>query len=160
MMKTATSLLLSGLLIVFAAVAPARALDFPYGGVNVMATPYPFAVLVERIEAAAKANGMFVVTRASASAGAQRRGITIPGNMVLGVYRNDFAVRMLEASIPAGIEAPLIFYITANDDGTATLSYRSPSATFAPYGSAALDAMAADLDVLFAAIAAVATAQN
>jgi hypothetical protein len=67
---------------------------------------------------------------------------------------------MLEASIPSGIEAPLVFYITANDDGTATLSYRTPSATFAPYGSAALDAMAADLDAIFAAIAAAATAQD
>ena len=82
------------------------------------------------------------------------------GGTVLGVYRNDFAVRMLEASIPSGIEAPLIFYLTANDDGTATLSYRTPSATFAPYGSAALDAMAADLDTIFAAIAAAAVANE
>ncbi len=162
-MKTVASILLGGLIAAFAAGAPARALDagdFPYGGANVMATPHPFGVLVERLNAAIKANGMFVVTRASASAGAQRLGITIPGHMVIGVYRNDFAVRMLEASIPSGIEAPLVFYITANDDGTATLSYRTPSATFAPYGSTALDAMAADLDAIFAAIAAAATAQD
>ena len=156
-MKTTAAILLGGLLAAFAAGAPARV---PYGGVNVLATPHPFGVLVERLDAAVKANGMFVVTRASASAGAQRRGITIPGNIVVGVYRNDFAVHMLEASIPAGIEAPLVFYITANDDGTATLSYRTPSATFAPYGSAALDAMAAELDAIFAAIAAAATAQD
>ena len=159
-MKTVASILLGGLLTAFAAGAPARALDFPDGGVNVTATSHPFGVLVERLDVAVKSNGMFVVTRASASAGAQRRGITIAGNMVVGVYRNDFAVRMLEASIPSGIEAPLIFYITANDDGTATLSYRTPSATFAPYGSAALDAMAADLDAIFAAIAAAATANE
>ena len=162
-MKTAAAMLSGLLLAAFTAVAPAHALevsDFPYGGVNVMATPHPFGVLVERLDAAVKANGMFVVTRASASAGAQRRGITIPGNMVVGVYRNDFAVRMLEASTPAGIEAPLRFYITANDDGAATLSYRTPSATFAPYGSAALDAMAVDLDAIFATIAAAATAQD
>ena len=159
-MKTLVSILLAGLLVAFAAGAPARALDFPHGGVNVMATPHPFGVLAERLDEAVKANGMFVVTRASASAGANSRGIAIPGNMVVGVYRNDFAVRMLEASVPAGIEAPLIFYITANDDGTATLSYRTPSATFAPYGSAALDAMAADLDAIFAAIAAAAVANE
>lgn len=41
---------------------------------------------------------MFVVTRACASCGAAQRGITIPGNTVIGVFRNDFAVRMLEAS--------------------------------------------------------------
>ena len=132
----------------------------PYPQTRVIDTELSFGDLVKSLNAAVKANGMFVVTRASASAGAQRRGITIPGNIVVGVYRNDFAVRMLEASIPAGIEAPLVFYITANDDGTATLSYRTPSATFAPYGSAALDAMAADLDAIFAAIAAAATAQD
>ena len=140
-------------------VAPVRALeagDFPVSGYHVMATPHGFAALVKRLNAAIKSNGMFAVSRASASAGASGRGITIPGNMIIGVYRNDFAVRMLEASIPAGIEAPLIFYVTENADGTATLSYRAPSATFAPYGSAALDEMAGELDILFAKIAAAA----
>jgi uncharacterized protein (DUF302 family) len=65
---------------------------------------------------------------------------------------------MLEASIPAGIEAPLRFYLTAEADGTGTLSYRTPSAVFAPYGSAALDAMAVELDAIFTAIAEAAAA--
>jgi uncharacterized protein (DUF302 family) len=95
---------------------------------------------------------MLVVTTASASAAAKARGITIPGNAVLGVFRPDFAVRMLAASVPAGIEAPLRFYLTENDDGTATLTYRKPSAVFAPYGSAALDAMAGELDAIWSRI--------
>ena len=57
---------------------------------------------------------MFVVTAANASAGAKRRGVTVPGNLVLGVYRNDFAARMLKTSVASGIEAPLRFYVTAN----------------------------------------------
>jgi len=74
---------------------------------------------------------------------------------VVGVYRPDFAVRMLAASVPAGIEAPIRFYITENPDGTATLSYKKPSAAFAPYsdGGAALRELAAELDALFAKIA-------
>ena len=62
---------------------------------------------------------------------------------------------MLEASIPAGIEAPIRFYVTENADGTATLSYRTPSAVFAPYEDSAgkLKAMAAELDVIFESIA-------
>jgi uncharacterized protein (DUF302 family) len=134
--------------------------DFPYPGMRVVATPHGFAALVKRLDAAIEANGMFAVTRASASVGAKRRGVDIPGNMVVGVYRNDFAVRMLAASIPAGIEAPLRFYLTANGDGTASLSYRAPSAVFAPYGSAELDAMAQELDTIFAAIAAAAARRN
>jgi uncharacterized protein (DUF302 family) len=117
-------------------------------------TSFDFAELQERLTAAIEANGMFVVTQACASCGAAQRGVTIPGNMVVGVYRNDFAVRMLEASVPAGIEAPIRFYMTENPDGTASLTYRMPSAVFAPYESADLDAMAAELDEIWQRIVA------
>jgi uncharacterized protein (DUF302 family) len=69
------------------------------------------------------------------------------------VFRNDYAVRMLQASVPAGVEAPLRLYVTENADGSATLSYRTPSAIFAPYGNAKLDAVAKELDPLFERIA-------
>lgn len=147
--------LLAALLVALAP-APSRALeaqDFPYPGMRVLATPHSFGDLVKRLDGAIEASGMFAVTRASASVGAGRRGVSIPGNMVVGVYRNDFAVRMLAASVAAGIEAPLRFYLTENADGGASLSYRLPSAVFKPYGSAELDAMARELDALFAAIA-------
>lgn len=122
-------------------------------GMMVKATSHDFATLVTRLEQAIEDHDMGLVTRASASKGAANRGVTIPGNMVIGVYRNDFAVRMLNASVPAGIEAPIRFYLTENDDGTTTLSYRRPSAVFAPFESAELDAMATELDAIFAAIA-------
>lgn len=120
-------------------------------------TELSFDQLQASLNEAVEANGMFVVSRACASCGAAKRDITIPGNMVVGVYRNDFAVRMLAASVPAGIEAPIRFYLTENDDGTASLTYRLPSAVFAPYGSAELDAMAAELDQIWQAIVAQAT---
>jgi uncharacterized protein (DUF302 family) len=97
------------------------------------------------------------VTKASATVGAkQMLDKEIPGNTVIGVYRPDFAVRMLEASIPAGIEAPIRFYVTENADGTADLSYKTPSFVFAPYedGGEALKSLAAELDAIFAKIAA------
>ena len=78
--------------------------------------------------------------------------------MVIAVYRNDFAVRMLEASVPAGIEAPIRFYVTENPDGTASLTYRRPSTVFAPCGSADLDAMAKELDQIWQQIVAAAVA--
>jgi len=140
--------------------APALALeanDFPYPGVRVIATGLDYPTLIKRLNAAVKKNKMGLVTRASATLGAKKIGKTIAGNMVIGVYRPDFAVRMLAASVAAWIEAPLRFYITENADGTATLSYRTPSAVFAPYGGADLDAMAKELDQIFARIAAAAT---
>ena len=93
-------------------------------------------------------------TAASASEGAKAQGFTIPGNPVVGVFRNDFARRMLAASLPAGIEAPIRFYVTENADG-ATLSWRTPSAVFAPYvaaGGAELKKIADELDPIFARI--------
>ena len=120
-------------------------------------TPYRFADLVRRLEAAITANKMALVNAASASEGAKAQGVTIGGNRVVGVYRNDFARRMLAASIPAGIEAPIRFYLTENADATATLSYRTPSAVFGPYLDKAgpdLKSLAEELDPIFAAIAA------
>ena len=75
----------------------------------------------------------------------------------IGVYRNDFAVTMLGANVSAGIEAPIRFYVTENGDGTATLTYRTPSAVFKPHGSANLDRIAEEIDRIFAAIAEQAT---
>lgn len=129
---------------------------------KVIDTSYSYATLVDRLDQAVKDAEMYLVDRASASAGASNRGIDIPGNMVVGVYRNDFAIRMLEASVPAGIEAPIRFYITENADGTATLRYYTPSTVFAPYddGGEKLDKLAAELDAIFADIAAQATGRD
>lgn len=129
----------------------------PYPGTRVVKTPHSFAVLTQRVEKAVEANGMGLVAQASASRGAAARGVTIPGNVVLMVFRNDYAVRMLAASVPAGIEAPLRLYVTENADGTASLSYRTPGAVFAPYGNPALDAMAKELDPIFEKIVSDAT---
>lgn len=146
-------------LVLAALSGPALAADAaPYPGTRTIKTASSFKALWDKLEVAVKANGMFVVTRASASRGASGRGIKIPGNLVIGVYRNDFAVRMLKASVPSGIEAPLRFYVTENADGTASLTYREPSATFAPYGSVDLDKMAAELDAIWAKIVKQATA--
>jgi uncharacterized protein (DUF302 family) len=127
---------------------------WPHAGTIVVITKKPFADLVESTNAAIKKHGFFAVTRASASAGAARRGVTISGNLMIGVYRNDYAVRMLEASVPAGMEAPIRLYLMENPGGTSTLAYRTPTSLFAPYGSAALDTMAAELDAVFEKIAA------
>ncbi len=121
----------------------------PYPGTVTIKSNHGFDALAARIEKAVAEHKMGLVAQASASRGAAARGVKIPGNLVLMVFRNDYAVRMLNASVPAGIEAPLRIYITENPDGTASLTYRTPSAVFAPYGSKALDEMAKELDGIF-----------
>ncbi len=131
----------------------AQAGDAVLPGTRTLPTRHNFDTLVARVEAAAQKQQMSVVAQASASRGAAGRGVKIPGNAVLMVFRNDFAVRMLQASVPAGVEAPLRLYVTENADGSATLSYRTPSAIFAPYGNAKLDTVAKELDPIFERIA-------
>lgn len=123
--------------------------DSPYPGTLTIATKHKFDALMERLERAIADNGMGLVAQASASRGAASRGVKIPGNAVVMVFRNDYAVRMLAASVPAGIEAPLRIYVTENPDGKASLTYRKPSAVFAPYGNAQLDALSKELDPIF-----------
>ncbi len=147
-------ILLIGFLLLPGVPARAAAWDVPAGW-SAIDTGHSYQALIARLDAAVKANKMGLVTRASATLGAKSLGKTIPGNMVIGVYRPDFAIRMLAASVPAGIEAPIRFYITEKQDGTATLSYKTPSAVFAPYaeGGGKLEEMAKELDALFAKIA-------
>jgi uncharacterized protein (DUF302 family) len=128
--------------------------SFPTLDMRVERCTCRYAELIQRLERAIEANSMRLVARASASVGAAERGVTIPGNAVLMVFRNDFAVRMLAANVAAGIEAPIRYYVTENGDGTATLSWRSPSAVFAPFRGADLAALARELDPIFAKIAA------
>jgi len=104
-----------------------------------------------------------VVTRASATIGAQSLGQEIPGNMVIGVFAPQFAIRLLEASVAAGIEAPLRFYVKENPDGTATLSYKTAAHVLEPYaqeGGPELTALANELDRILAEIAAHATGRQ
>ncbi|HQZ03981.1 MAG TPA: DUF302 domain-containing protein [Thauera sp.] len=112
-------------------------------------SPQPFDTVVQQLEKSIADNKMGLVAQASASKGAASKGIKIPGNALLMVFRPDFAVRMLQASVAAGIEAPLRIYVTENADGTTSVSYRTPSVVFAPYENSQLDKLAAELDPIF-----------
>ncbi len=129
---------------------------WPSEGWEVESTPLGYAALLSDLKEAVEAEGMFVVTEAGPTEAAANRGITIPGNRVVGVFRNDFAVRLLELSVPAMIEAPMRFYVTENDDGSATLSWKAPSHVLSPYreeGGEALEEIGQELDAIFADIA-------
>jgi uncharacterized protein (DUF302 family) len=112
-----------------------------------------FDELVAAVEQAVEKHGLLRIATASASRAAAARGITIPGNAVVLAFSNPYALRLLAASVPAGIEAPMRFYVTEAADGTAALTYAKPSNVLAPYGDARLDELGRELDALFAAIA-------
>ncbi len=153
-LASAFVLLITSLLL---AASPVAAEIAARPGWAVHPSAHGYGDLVKRLDTAIKANKMAAVTRASATVGAKKAfDKIIPGNMVVGVYHPRFAVPMLEASVQAGIEAPIRFYVTENENGTATLSYKTPGAVFAPYfddGGDKLKALAAELDDLFGKIA-------
>lgn len=128
----------------------------PREGWVILDTDKAPAELLENLTASIKANGMGVVTQAGPTGAARARGIEIPENRVVGVFNNDFAVKVLATSIAAMIEAPIRFYVTEEEDGTATLSYKTPGFVFAPYldeGGDALADLASALDARFDTIA-------
>ncbi|MBB3329457.1 uncharacterized protein (DUF302 family) [Halomonas campaniensis] len=140
------------LLLAAHAAADAR---WPEQGWRVLPVSSTYSELLEALREAVEAEGMFIVTEAGPTEAAARRGETIPGNRVVGVFRNDYAVRTLRLSVPAMIEAPIRFYVTENDDGSATLAWKTPSHVLAPYleeGGEALDEIGRELDDVFDAI--------
>lgn len=125
----------------------------------IRSTDKAYGDLVKDLTAAVKSNGLFVVTQAGPTKAAASRGISIPGNRVIGVFNNDYAVRVLKQSTAAMIEAPIRFYVTEDADGGSTLSYKTPSFVFAPYvqnDSNALQEIADELTHRFDEIAGIA----
>ena len=147
---------------IFAALAliiltlPAVAEMAPRDGWSVTRSSKSYGDLIDAVKTAAKANKMGVVTQAGPTGAARNRGVTIPGNRIIGLFNNLYAVEVLGLSTAAMIEAPIRMYVTENSDGTATLSYKTPSFVFAPYfdevGQPLRDA-ATDLDAAFLTIA-------
>jgi uncharacterized protein (DUF302 family) len=156
-----TRLLLPSWLLALILVTPVVAdTDWPEQGWQVESTSLSYDALLGNLREAVEAEGMFVVTEAGPTEAAANRGVTIPGNRVMGVFRNDYAVRILRLSVPAMIEAPMRFYVTENDDGSATLSWKTPTYLLSPYvdeGGQELVSVAGELDALFAAVAERAT---
>lgn len=115
-----------------------------------------YETLLRDLSTAVKAEGLVVVTQAGPTQAAAARGISIPGNRVVGVFNNDYAVRVLALSTAAMIEAPIRFYVTEAGADHSHLAYKRPSFVLAPYvneGGGPLLRISAELDRRFAAIA-------
>lgn len=114
----------------------------------------PFPRVAEALRQAIADENMTLVCHADAQRGAAARGVTIRGNQVFMVFRNDFAVRLLAAEPAAGFEAPIRIYIYENADGAATVSYARPTTLLSAYRHPEVAAVAAELDAIFQRIVA------
>ena len=135
---------------------PLHAEMAPRDGWSVTETEKSYGALIKAVKKAAKSNKMGVVTEAGPTKAAAKRDVTIPGNRVIGLFNNIYAVRVLNLSTAAMIEAPIRMYVTENADGTASVSYKTPSFVFGPYIEEAdpdLAVAASELDAIFEQIA-------
>lgn len=122
---------------------------------EILTTPlaWPLEVAVERLKTAIAAAPLGIVSHINGQANAARRGLTAEGDQILEVFRPDLAVRVWAADKTAGLEIPLRLHVYTRA-GQTYIGYRRPSVTFAGYRHAALDALGAELDELFAGIVA------
>ncbi len=127
-------------------------------GKVVLTSTAPFARAAAALEQAIADHQMGLVCRANAQQGAAARGATIRGNQVFLVFRNDLAVRLIQADPRAAFEAPIRIYLYENPDGTATLAYLKPSTLFAAYAHPEVARVGAELDPVFERIVAQALA--
>lgn len=124
----------------------------------VLTSRAPFGKVAAALEQAVADQKMGLVCHADAQQGAASRGVKIPGNQVFLVFRNDFAVRLINADPRAAFEAPIKIYLYENRDATATLSYTKPSALLRPYAHPEVTKVGAELDPIFEKIVAQALA--
>jgi uncharacterized protein (DUF302 family) len=126
----------------------------PFADARTVTSGRGFDATLARLQASVGANGMLLLSTASASRGAADAGVAIPGNAVLFVFRNDFARRLLAESVSAGFEAPLRIYVTERPGAGVSIAWRRPSGLFAAYGSASAVAIGAELDAILEKIVA------
>lgn len=91
---------------------------------------------------------MGLVAHVNGQANCAKKGIEVPPDQILEVFRPDFAVRVWRADKAAGIDIPLRIHIYGQGPDTVVV-FRSPSEVFAPYGNADLMAIAAELEPIF-----------
>jgi uncharacterized protein (DUF302 family) len=106
-----------------------------------------------KLTEAAQAVPMGVLAHMNGQANCAKKGIEVPADQVLEIFRPDFAIRVWKAHKPAGIDIPLRIHLYAAD-GKTVVAYRTAKAVFAPYAKPELDAIAADIDPIFGRILA------
>lgn len=118
--------------------------------VRVIEHDAPFGEVVEELVARIAENGMAVIARIDVQKNARKMGMEIGPNEVLEVFRPDYAARVWEAEIDAGVDIPVRIHVHEAPDGRVQVRYRVPSETFAPYDNEALSFLGAELDPIFA----------
>lgn len=102
----------------------------------------------EKLIAAITAYPMGLVAHANGQANCAKKGIAVPADQVLEVFRPDYAVKVWAADKAAGIDIPLRIHLYETD-GKTWIAYRPATEIFKPYVNPQLDVLGGDLDAIF-----------
>jgi uncharacterized protein (DUF302 family) len=112
------------------------------------AVSIPAAAAIERLQAAVAAVPMGLVAHIDGQANCARKGIAVPADQILEIFRPDFAVRVWAADKRAGLDIPIRIHVCEHE-GRTRVACRLPSTVFRPYGNPALAQLGAELDTIF-----------
>lgn len=102
----------------------------------------------EKLIAAIAAYPMGLVAHANGQANCAKKGVTVPADQVLEVFRPDYAIKVWAAEKAAGIDIPLRIHLYEADDRS-WVAYRAASEIFKPYVNPQLDVLGGELDAIF-----------
>ncbi len=113
----------------------------------VLESPHSFDKTVKAIEQAIRPNNMGITAKINAQTNLARVGIKIRGNQIFEIFRPDYAKRIFDRNLQAGIEPPLRIYIYEAGNKTFVV-YRKPSSIFKLYDDPVLMDIGKKLDVI------------
>ena len=102
----------------------------------------------EKLIAAIAAYPMGLVAHANGQANCAKKGIEVPADQVLEVFRPDYAVKVWSAEKAAGIDIPLRIHLY-EAGGRTWVAHRLASDVFHSYANPQLDTLGKELDGIF-----------
>jgi len=112
----------------------------------------PSAQVVEALISGVEESGMLLVADIDVQKNAGKKGLEIGGNRILEVFRPDYAVKVWEMEIEAGVDIPIRIHVHEDDEGRVTARYRTPSEVLSRHGNDALTVFGVELDPVFEGI--------
>jgi len=102
----------------------------------------------EKLSATIAAYPMGLVAHINGQANCAKKGVTVPADQILEVFRPDYAVKVWAAEKSAGFDIPLRIHLY-EANGRTWVAHRPASTVFQPYANPALDALGGELDAIF-----------
>jgi uncharacterized protein (DUF302 family) len=102
----------------------------------------------EKLAAAVAAYPMGLIAHINGQANCAKKGVSVPADQILEVFRPDYAIKVWATEKAAGIDIPLRIHLY-EADGRTWVAYRPASDVFKPYVNPQLDVLGGELDAIF-----------